>query len=189
MMPNDDRDIKLFVSSNNKVKTKESGDSDILAVAQALDTERSNGNLAKSKKIGEKLACLKPENVQEILGIKIDSQLPPNILYEIRVLMLFTAQVTLHSVLPQILSTQAVNSMYDYLRINSEAFYDNVIECSSFSLYYLALRNKIDIENDISENFAVLCGKEEDENIVKLGNQIFVETGKYVKRLSAEIKK
>ena len=191
MRRNDDGDIKLFVSSNDREEQRSENDSEIISVAKALDAQRSNGNLSKVEKIGKhlyKIVSFEDEKFKDILGAETSASLDDKTLYEIRVLMIFTAQVTLHSVLPQILSTQAVNSMYHYIRKLHSEVYDSLIECSSFSLYYLAIRNKVDVEGDISSTFAALCGKENDEETVLLGRKIFVEMGKYVKKLSEDIK-
>lgn len=190
MRRNDDGDIKLFVSSSSTEEQRNENDSQIISVAKALDAQRSNGNLAKVEKIGKqlyKIVSFEDNALDSIIGSQL-SCFDDKLRYEIRVLMIFTSQVTLHSVLPQILSTQAVNSMYHYIRKNQQDFYDSLIECSSFSLYYLAIRNKVDIEGDISKTFAALCAKEDDEDIIALGRKIFVEMGKYVKSLSSDIK-
>lgn len=190
MRKNDDGDIKLFVSSSSTEEQRNENDSQIISVAKALDAQRSNGNLAKVEKIGKqlyKIVSFEDNALDSIIGSQL-SCFDDKLRYEIRVLMIFTSQVTLHSVLPQILSTQAVNSMYHYIRKNQQDFYDSLIECSSFSLYYLAIRNKVDIEGDISKTFAALCAKEDDEDIIALGRKIFVEMGKYVKSLSSDIK-
>lgn len=190
MRRNDDGDIKLFVSSSDREEQRSENDSQIISVAKALDAQRSNGNLAKVEKIGKqlyKIVSFEDDALKDALGEEFSS-LSDKIRYEIRVLMIFTAQVTLHSVLPQILSTQAVNSMYHYIRKNQQEFYDSLIECSSFSLYYLAIRNRVDVEGDISTTFAALCAKEDDEETILLGKKIFVEMGKYVKKLSEDIK-
>ena len=190
MRRNDDGDIKLFVSSSDREEQRSENDSQIISVAKALDAQRSNGNLAKVEKIGKqlyKIVSFEDDALKDTLGEEFSS-LGDKVRYEIRVLMIFTAQVTLHSVLPQILSTQAVNSMYHYIRKNQQEFYDSLIECSSFSLYYLAIRNRVDVEGDISTTFAALCAKEDDEETILLGRKIFVEMGKYVKKLSEDIK-
>ena len=106
---------------------------------QELDAQRSNGNLRRARKLGRSLAQFTPENAAKLGGIDIKAkggvdpqELPSNVLYQARVLMLFTAQLTLHRLLPPVISNEAVNAMYDDL---SEGFYDNVMEGASFSIY------------------------------------------------------
>lgn len=183
-----DEDIKVFYPSGDKEKNSEK---DVLSIAHALDVQRSNGNLALAKKLGKQLSSVTPENAGEFDGIDLEAEgldtditaLNSGTLYQCRVLMLFTAQITLHSVLPPIISSEAVNSMYDSLRENSEPFYDNVMDGTSFSFYYLAIRKGFNIDENIGRNFAMLCGDEDDDELSTLGRKIFTATGKYVKSL------
>ena len=141
MRPEEDKDIKVFHPSNEKKEqADESADlsQDILHAVQELDAQRSNGNLRRARKLGRSLAQFTPENAAKLGGIDIKAkggvdpqELPSNVLYQARVLMLFTAQLTLHRLLPPVISNEAVNAMYDDL---SEGFYDNVMEGASFSI-------------------------------------------------------
>lgn len=174
MRPENDNDIKVFHPSNEKKEhAEESADlsQDILLAVQELDAQRSNGNLRRAQKLGKKLAQITPENAARLGGIDIEAkadidpqELPSNVLYQARVLMLFTAQLTLHRLLPPTLSNEAVNSMYDNL---SEGFYDNVMEGASFSIYYLAVRKGFNISENIGRGFAMLCGDEDSADYAK----------------------
>ncbi len=183
---NEDRDIKLFYPSDDK---KSSSEKDILAIAEILDNQRSNGNLLLARKLGEHLASVKPENAGELDGIDLEKEgidvdkLPSEVLYEVRVLMIFTAQIALHSVLPSVLSTEAVNIMYNQMRDQSEAFYDNVMDGTSFSFYYLAIRKGVNIEENVGKNFAMLCGDEDEEDFIELGKKVYMLTNSYIREL------
>lgn len=76
-------------------------------------------------------------------------------LYQARVLMLFTAQLTLHRLLPPVISNEAVNAMYDDL---SEGFYDNVMEALRFQ-YIISPTERRSISAQISER-ASQCSAE-----------------------------
>ena len=126
MRPEEDKDIKVFHPSNEKKEqADESADlsQDILQAVQELDAQRSNGNLRRARKLGRSLAQFTPENAAKLGGIDIKAkggvdpqELPSNVLYQARVLMLFTAQLTLHRLLPPVISNEAVNAMCDALR-------------------------------------------------------------------------
>ena len=118
----------------------------------------------------------------EASGIYVD-KLTSNVLYQIRVLMTFAAQITLHSVLPSVLSSEAVNIMYNKMRDRSEAFYDNLTDGTSFSFYYLAIRKGVNIEENIGKNFAMLCADEDDEELITLGKTVYTLTDKYIREL------
>ena len=66
---NEDCDIKLFYPSDDK---NGSSEKDILAIAEILDNQRSNGNLLLARKLGEHLASIKPENAGELDGIDLE---------------------------------------------------------------------------------------------------------------------
>ena len=104
-------------------------------------------------------------------------ELPSNVLYQARVLMLFTAQLTLHRLLPPVISNEAVNAMYDDL---SEGFYDNVMEGASFSIYYLAVRKTFNISANIGKGFAMLCGDEDSDEYAKIGTLVYNLSDEYV---------
>ena len=184
MRPEDDRDIKVFRPSEVKKTDRES---DVLSAAQELDSQRANGNLARARRLGEKLAQFTPENAAKLGGIDIignggtdPNDLPSNVLYQARVLMLFTAQLTLHRLLAPVLSAEAVNTMYDHL---TEGFYDNVMEGTSFSFYYLAVRKGFNIEANIGRSFAMLCGDEDGSEYADTGTLIYTLSEKYVTEL------
>ena len=183
---NEDRDVKVFYPSGDK---KRNSEKDILEIAEILDNQRSNGNLLLARKLGEHLAAIKPENAGELDGIDLEEEgididkLASEVLYEVRVLMIFSAQITLHSALPSVLSTEAVNIMYNKMRDESEAFYDNVMDGTSFSFYYLAIRKGINVEENIGKNFAMLCGDEDEEDFIALGKKVYTLTNGYIREL------
>jgi hypothetical protein len=170
MAQQDDSDVKIFTSS---AAGEDKEAEDFILIAEQLDAQRANGNIAKAKALGEKLAHLTPENepIKSIIGDRI---LAPNILYQIRVLMVFAMHTTIHSSLhlPMLYST-AVNSMYDRLIKDSQGFYDNISDGAAFTFYYLALRKGADTQRNIGEMFAMLCSKEGSEKVVELGAVIY----------------
>ena len=175
MRPEEDKDIKVFHPSNEKKEqAEESADlsQDILQAVQELDAQRSNGNLRRARKLGRSLDI-------KAKGGTDPQELPSNVLYQARVLMLFTAQLTLHRLLPPVISNEAVNAMYDDL---SEGFYDNVMEGASFSIYYLAVRKAFNISVNIGKGFAMLCGDEDSDEYAKIGMLVYNLSDEYVTR-------
>ena len=175
MRPEEDKDIKVFHPSNEKKEqAEESTDlsQDILHAVQELDAQRSNGNLRRARKLGRSLAQFTPENAAKLGGIDIKAkggvdpqELPSNVLYQARVLMLFTAQLTLHRLLPPVISNEAVNAMY-----------------ASFSIYYLAVRKAFNISANIGKGFAMLCGDEDSDEYTKIGTLVYNLSDEYVTR-------
>lgn len=178
MLPENDKDIKVFHPSGRKSDT-----ADVLRAAQELNAQRANGNLARARQLGVEISRFSVSEVLAPDGTKVitnSDTVPSNVLYQARVLMLFAAQLTLHALLSQSLSSEAVNSMYDNL---SEGFYDNIMEGTSFSFYYLAVRKSFNIEENIGKSFAMLCGDEDSEEFAEMGKKIYVFSEKAVESL------
>ena len=166
-MHNDD-DIKIF-----RPKKKEVAGSDLTSLAGIMDKHRANGNSSKAGILGERLGDLTPEEMCPEDAAKLMN----NELLQLRSLMVFTAQISLHKYLPHtILSTQAVNAMYSKLEQTSPGFFANISDGSSFSFYYLTVRKNDNIEEEIGKNFAMLCDKDDDPYLTALGTRIFRET-------------
>jgi|LSQX01.1.fsa_nt_gb hypothetical protein len=181
MGQHDDSDVKIFTSSASVDNEAD----DFILIAEQLEAQRANGNIDKAKLLGEKLALLTPENepVKSLIG---KTDIAPNILYQIRVLMVFAMHTTIHNSLhlPMLYST-AVNSMYDKLIKNSPGFYDNISDGVAFTFYSLALRKGFDTQQHIGERFAMLCSKEGNQKVVELGASIYkLITEKVVEEIS-----
>ncbi|MCQ2481677.1 MAG: hypothetical protein MJ121_06125 [Clostridia bacterium] len=165
-MRNDD-DIKIFHPK------KKDGASDLTSLAGIMDKHRANGNIAKASFLGERLAGLTPENMCPEDAEKLKN----NELLQLRSLMVFASQISLHSYLPHtILSTQAVNAMYEKLEQTSPGFFANISDGSAFTFYYLTVRRNKDVNYEIGKNFAMLCDRDDNEYLVALGTRIFEET-------------
>ena len=177
---NDDSDIKIFTPS------KKSGDGvELVELVEMMEKYRSNGNTEKAVALGKHLADLTSAvfaDVFEDTGLTAQA-LSSGSLYQLRALMVFSAQYSLCRFLEHaVLSTEAVNSLYNEIRKLSEGFYANVTDGSSFTFYFLAVRRKRDVEKKIGESFAMLCDKEKDERYSALGTNTF----KVVQRLVFE---
>lgn len=167
MRGNDD-DIKIF-----HPKKKEGAGSDLTSLAGIMDKHRANGNSSKAAILGERLAVYTPEEICPEEAEKLEN----NELTQLRALMVFSAQLAMHKYLPHtILSTQAVNAMYSKLEQESPGFYAIVSDGASFSFYYLSERKSGNVEQEIGKNFAMLCDRDDDEEMITLGARIYSET-------------
>lgn len=167
-MHSNDDDIKIF-----HPKKSEGTGADLAAMASLMDSQRTNGNMEKAVRLGEKLADITPETFcpEEALRLK------NNELFQLRSLILFAAQIFLHKYLPHaILSTQAVNAMYNRLEQTSPGVFANISDGSSFTFYYLSVRKNTDIEENIGKNFAMLCDRDDDPWLIALGKRIYSQT-------------
>lgn len=164
MRTNDD-DVKIFHPKKNDPAA-----ADFAALASLTDTFRRNGNMKKAEELGKRLAELSPESLcpEQTAG------LPNNVLFQLRVLMIFSAQLALHKYMPHpVLASQATNALYAELENSAEGLFANIYEGSSFSFYYLPVRKNKNVEHEIGRNFAMLCDKDDYEPYINLGKQIF----------------
>ncbi|MBQ6543355.1 MAG: hypothetical protein IJL77_03105 [Clostridia bacterium] len=167
MRSNDD-DIKIFHPKKNSGNAP-----DLTSLAGIMDKHRANGNSAKADMLGERLADLMPE---DIFPAEVD-KLSNKELMQLRALMVFASQIALHKYLPHtILSTQAVNAMYEKIENDSPGFFRNISDGSSFSFYYLTVRKNEDVETEIGKNYAMLCDRDDNEHLADLGKKVYEET-------------
>jgi len=174
----DDGDMKIFGGGSGS-REQENPD-ELLLLASALDRQRNNGNLRKARLLGECIALLTPESLPEFYDSSSAGSPSPLAggtsadFYQIRVLMVFSAQLTLHRRLSSaLLSTEAVNAMYRQLEADALGFYENIVGGSAFSFYYLSVRHNQDGAEEIGKNFAMLCGAEQDESYIRTGAAVF----------------
>ena len=171
-MAHNDDDIKIFHPSK-----KESASADLAELALLMDNYRSNGNMEKAKKLGEKLADLSPE----VICPEDASRLNTNEVRLLRALMVFSAQLSLHKYLPhQMLASQAINAMYSKIAKLHQGLFENISDGSSYTFYYLSVRKNKDVEENIGKNYAMLCGREKDDFYSLLGTRVYNLTDKAV---------
>lgn len=167
MIHNDD-DIKIFHPTK-----KEGGAADLAELALLMDSYRSNGNMEKAEKLGEKLALLSPET----LCPKDAARLTTNELRLLRALMVFSAQLSLHKYLPhQMLASQAINAMYSKIAKLHQGLFENISDGSSYTFYYLSVRKNKNVEENIGKNYAMLCDRDNDDFYRSLGTRVYIQT-------------
>ena len=147
---------------------------DALDFIRETKLQRFNGNTAKAKTLGANIVSAfsykaAPEelyNMAEEMGVEIDSQ----ILLQIKILSVFSAESCLNSFLPSpMLSTVAVQALYDVLMEISADFYEELSRSTAFSLYYMCVKENSSVTRKVGEQFAMLCGKKDEENYIQFG--------------------
>ncbi len=167
-MNHTDDDIKIFHPDK-----KSSAGADLAELALLMDSYRTNGNMEKAVALGKKLADLSPEAI----CAKDASKLNTNEVRMLRALMVFSAQISLHKYLPhQMLSSQAINSMYDKIAKSHPGLFENISDGSSYTFYYLSVRKNKNVEENIGKNYAMLCDRDNDEYYEALGTRVFTLT-------------
>ena len=174
----DDRDIKIF-SKNNKDDDTQA----LLRLAEEMASQRANGNVRKATELGEKIAdfifnidSIDDESVRQLVN---SSLVDEKVNYQIRMLLTFTSESTLHrSLNVASLSTIAVNSMYDRLMTLDPDFYEDTTD--AFTFYYVALRKANGVTKSIGKTFAMLCGDGNNEDYIRIGSGLYLLLGEEV---------
>ena len=181
MCPGDDRDIKIFTGS----KALLPDDPEFLA--QDIEKQRANGNMERAKLLGERMSALTPDS-EDIKSLAGGKTLSSSVLYQLRVLMVFTAMTTIDFSLPvNILSSTATAEMINRLIETSKNFYDNISDGAAFTFYYLILRKGVDVPRNIGIQFASLCGKENDDYFINLGESLYKSVYDDINKTIAEL--
>lgn len=167
----DDTDMKIV----GELKPRMNYDHfDALDFIRETKLQRFNGNTAKAKTLGANIVSAfsykaAPDelyNMANEMGIEIDAQL----LLQIKILSVFSAEYCLNNYLPSpMLSTVAVQELYDVLMEISPDFYDELSRSTAFSLYYMCAKQNSACARKIGEQFAMLCGKSGEEKYIQFG--------------------
>lgn len=176
-----DNDMKIY---GGETQLKQSC-ANVAATYEAMNLHRSNGNLAKAKQLGEKLATTTPDENGEGMKIHLKDSLATkylsqDIMFQFRVMFVFAAETLLQTEIESpFLATTAINAMHDKIRADYPGFFRNISDGAAFTFYCLALKKDGDIPENIGEAFAMLCS-------VKKNRDGFIETGKTVWNIAVE---
>lgn len=184
----DEQDVKIYRGVNECDSDLQN---ELVDALEIINKQRSNGNIEKACCLGKRLATISVADSEGCLSLHLDEHLrqrffAPTILYQIRVLLIFTVEASLQINLPSdLLITTATNAVHDYLRKNASDFYRNISDGAAFSFYYLTIKKGVKIEDGIGNAFAMLCGAEDNQAFVEAGKTVF---GLAIKAINEEIK-
>ena len=170
-----ENDVRIYVSKKemNKNASEFSGSFD------AVLRQKANGNIDKARKLGATLATIAPTDDGAGIFVNIKDHLSPkffvqDILYQIRVLLVFACETLLQMELPsEVLSTTAIVSMYNKIEKGTPGFYSNISNGAAFTFYYLAIQKGGDISENIGEAFAMLCAVKNKDSFVLAGKTVW----------------
>lgn len=170
-----ENDVKIYVSKKemNKSASEFSGN------FEAVMRHRANGNIDKARRLGEALATMAPTSDGDGIFVNLKDHLSPkffvqDILYQIRVLLVFACETILQMELPsELLSTTAISSMYHSIEEDTPGFYNNIVNGAAFTFYYLAIQKGGDVSENIGEAFAMLCSVKNKDSFVLAGKTVW----------------
>ncbi len=170
-----ENDVKIYQSKAQRLGVRVNLTDDF----DNVNRQRANGNLEKARQLGKRLSQLTPSldgeglqvNLQDILPKKYLSQ---DILYQIKVLLVFEAEALLELEIPvPVLATTAINSLHDELRKSAPGFHKNISDGAAFTFYFLAMKKSGDVSQNIGEAFAMLCSVKNKEGYVEAGRSVW----------------
>lgn len=135
-----------------------------------------NGNIAKAKTLGANIVSSFSYKAApaELVDFVMENGVVPteDVLLQTRFLSVFSAELSLTSYLPPLLSQIAKSEMYDVLMKFSPDFYDALARSGAFSFYYMALHKGVVTAESVGRQFAMLCGHEGEERFITLGKKL-----------------
>lgn len=166
----EDQDMKIFTTSQRSLEFAEAE-----RVVAELEHERQNGNLARARELGVRLAeevskIGEPGNIfGYLIGAEEGSQAAETV-QQRKILLAFAIESSIAVYSPsKLIGTTILNAYYEMLSTCAKDFYDTISFAGAFSLYYLDLRRGIKVSRAIGKTFAKLCGKEGDKVYEELG--------------------
>ena len=166
-------DVKIYVSKKELNKA-----ADLSNTFNNVIAHRANGNIDKAKALGSILGTITPTG-DEGLVVAVKEHLAPkyfapDILYQIKVLLVFACETLLQIECPcEVVSTTAIASMYEIIQKSSPGFYSNISNGAAFTFYYLAIQKGGDLSSHIGEAFAMLCSVKNKEGFVAAGKTVW----------------
>ncbi len=168
----DDSDVKIFTDKDAPKDV-----SNEVSVIAEMTKHRSNGNILKAKQLGKHLAEIfvdEPSLLSQLEGEVGKIQCDDDDMYQIKVLLVFTAEYCINHLLTStLLSNTAVNALYDTVIKKAAEFYDRLDDAAEYSFYYLAVRKGDKISDNIGVSFAMLCGEDKNSYYTNLGKRLF----------------
>lgn len=165
-----DRDMKIAGSRPSKdMQPKD----DIEEIADSLLTEKESGRLAKAQKLGRELVSLLFDSNDFAYN---DSDTDA---YNKRILLSFSAISSIEdNIRDENVSNVALNSFLEAVKSEDVQLYNDICSAGELSFYYLALKRSREKERAIGNVFAMICGKEDNEEYIRKGAEIYTDFSK-----------
>ena len=163
---------------------------DAIEFIEESKRQRFNGNTAKAKTLGANIVSAFSYNAAPdeltALAERYGITVTPEILMQIKILSVFSAEVCLNNLLPSaMLSGIAIGALYDVLDRVSPEFYAVLANSTAFSFYYMCVKNGKDVSGSIGRRFAMLCGDRDSRAYAAFGKELHeMNTAVFTKAIS-----
>lgn len=137
------------------------------------EREKANGNIGKSKKLGQILAkefvsvCQKDE-------LTVSEDYSENLITQKVLLLSFTVMAGLEEFCPNISVANAARSaFFDELNVLDKELFEKSSDTGAFSFYYLSFRRGTEVDRRVGQTFAMLCSHDGDPIYQELGEALY----------------
>lgn len=167
---NDDRDVKIFSGDSTPQQVTEDSE-----YVKLINEKRGSRNIRRAMQLGASLVmeidrCM-PDLNSGVFALPEDLD---QMLLHRSMLMVFSMIIGLEQYIPgKALVGTALNVFYDTLKKENPKLYDDMSATGSFTFYYLAYRRDGDPKMRVAQAFAMLCGDENNEDLIQVGEAIY----------------
>ena len=166
----DDRDVKIFSGDSDMNKAPEDSE-----YVKLINEKKGSRNIRRAMQLGASLVmeidrCI-PDLNSGVLALPDD--LDPMLLHR-SMLLVFSIIIGMEQFIPgKALVGTALNVFYDTLKKEDPKLYDDMSATGSLTFYYLAYRRDGEPKRRVAQAFAMLCGDENNEDLIQVGEAIY----------------
>lgn len=165
-----DQDMKIVGSKPSDDVKK---NAELFSDVAEYEREKSNGNIARAKMLGEKLAAEFVEvfKKDELTFSENDSE---SLITQKVLLLSFTVMAGLEEFSPNMtLANTARTAFFDELNNLDKDLFGKSSDTGAFSFYYLSFRRGIEVDRRVGQTFAMLCSHDGDPIYQELGEALY----------------
>jgi hypothetical protein len=166
----DDRDVKIFGEDNEDESVSEDSE-----YVKLINEKKGSRNIRRAMQLGASLVMEIGRRVPDLnSGVFALPDEQDSMLLHRSMLMVFSMIIGMEQYIPgKALVGTALNVFYDTLKKENPKLYDDMSATGSFTFYYLAYRRNGDPKQRVAQSFAMLCGDENNEDLIQVGEAIY----------------
>lgn len=167
----DDRDVKIFGENEDNCSCT-SEDSEYVKL---INEKKGSRNIRRAMQLGASLVVEIDRSMPDLnAGVfELRDDQDPMLLNR-SMLMVFSMIIGMEQYIPgKALVGTALNVFYDTLKKEDPKLYDDMSATGAFTFYYLAYRRDGDPKQRVAQAFAMLCGDENNEDLIQVGEAIY----------------
>ncbi len=159
-----DRDMKI-AGSRPSLDMKPKEDS---VTADILFAEKESGMLLKAQRLGRQLLPMMLDSADFAYD---DGNADA---YNKRILLCFSVISSIEDgIADENVGNVVLNSFLDAIKSEDERLYNDICSAGELSFYYLALKRSEEKAQAIGSVFAMICGKEDNQEYISRGAEIY----------------